>query len=286
MDPSPPDEGWSHAGSRRSRVALLPSWDLFRVGGSRISLDASWLIVFGATAGIAAFFLLPWRWAGAFAKYWYSPPTGHWDVSHWAAGLIAGALFFGSILVHELAHFTRAARYGSTAPKVRLYVLGDIVESAYQPQSPRQEVAVAIAGPVVSAVLGGVFVGLAWVLPERSIPQGDGAIGRRVQFVCGRAQPVAGIPAGWRAAVARGRMEAHRQSLPGNPDSQPPRHGGQHRHRPLGLLCAGVFVRPRVRPWASLWALELAGRLVSVVSRESGASGCGPPESPQHCAGE
>ena len=171
MDPSPLDPGWSHAGSRRSRVALLPSWDLFRIGGAQISLDASWLIVFGATAGIAAFFLLPWRWAGAFAKYWYSTPTGHWDVSHWAVGLIAGALFFGSILVHELAHFIRAARYGRTAPKVRLYVLGDIVETAYQTQSPQQEIAVAIAGPVVSAVLGGVFVGLAWVLPERSIPQ-------------------------------------------------------------------------------------------------------------------
>ena len=171
MDPSPPGPGWSRTGSGRSRVALLPSWDLFRISGAQISLDASWLIIFGATAGIAAFFLLPWRWAGAFAKYSYSTPTGHWDVSHWAAGLLASALFFGSILAHELAHFTRAARYGKTAPRVRLYVFGDIVETAYQPQSSRQEIAVAIAGPIVSAVLGGIFVGLAWVLPEGSIPR-------------------------------------------------------------------------------------------------------------------
>ena len=170
MDSSSPAPDWSHADSRRSRVALLPSWDVFRIGGAQISLDASWLIVFGATAGIAAFFLLPWRWAGAFAE-WPARPTGHWDLSHWAVGLIAGALFFGSILAHELAHFIRAARYGGTAPRVRLYVLGDIVETAYRPRSPRQEIAVALAGPVVSAVLGGVFVGLAWVLPERSIPQ-------------------------------------------------------------------------------------------------------------------
>ncbi len=119
---------------------------------------------------IAAFFLLPWRWAGAFAE-WPAWPTGHWDVSHWAVGLLAGALFFGSSLAHEMAHLARAARYGRIAPRIRLHVFGDIVEATYRPHAPRQEFAVAIAGPIVSAVLGGVCLGLAWVLPERSIPQ-------------------------------------------------------------------------------------------------------------------
>ena len=119
---------------------------------------------------IAAFFLLPWRWAGAFAES-FARPTGHWDVSHWGVGLLAGALFFGSILAHEMAHLARAARYGRTAPRIRLHVFGDIVEAPHQPHSPQQEIAVAIVGPIVSAVFGGICLGLAWVLPERSIPQ-------------------------------------------------------------------------------------------------------------------
>ena len=41
----------------------------------------------------------------------------------------------------------------------------------HEPQTPNQEVAIAIAGPIVSAVLGGVCLGLARVLPDDSLPQ-------------------------------------------------------------------------------------------------------------------
>lgn len=132
-----------------------------------MSIDGSWLIIFGASAVVLAFFVLPVRWAGAFGT-WVS---GHWDVSHWAVGLLAGGLFFGSMLAHELAHLHRAARYGLGTTRVRLHVFGDIVDTAYQPSSPKQQLGVALAGPIVSAVLAAVCLGLGWVLPQGSLPQ-------------------------------------------------------------------------------------------------------------------
>ena len=168
MATSRPPAGWSTSGAgRRKSIAALPSWRVFRLGGTEISLDASWFIFFGVSAVVAAFFELPRRWSGAFGTV----PDGLADVSHWAAGLLAAALIFGSILAHELAHFVRAKQLGIAAPKIRLYVFGDVVEPMHEPQTPKQEVAIAIAGPIVSAVLGGVCLGLARVLPDDSLPQ-------------------------------------------------------------------------------------------------------------------
>ncbi len=168
MATSRPPAGWSTSGAgRRKSIAALPSWRVFRLGGTEISLDASWFIFFGVSAVVAAFFELPRRWSGAFGTV----PDGLADVSHWAAGLLAAALIFGSILAHELAHFVRAKQLGIAAPKIRLYVFGDVVEPMHEPQTPNQEVAIAIAGPIVSAVLGGVCLGLARVLPDDSLPQ-------------------------------------------------------------------------------------------------------------------
>ena len=168
MGLSRPPAGWSTSGrGRRRGLAALPGWKIFRIGGTEISIDASWPIFFGVSAVVAAFFTLPRSWRGGF-EIW---PSGLSDVSHWAAGLLAAALILGCILAHELAHLWVARGLHIAPPKTRLYVFGDVVEPMCDPREAGGDVSVAIAGPIASAVLGGVCLGLAWVLPYDSLPQ-------------------------------------------------------------------------------------------------------------------
>ena len=272
MATSRPPAGWSTSGAgRRKSIAALPSWRVFRLGGTEISLDASWFIFFGVSAVVAAFFELPRRWSGAFGTV----PDGLADVSHWAAGLLAAALIFGSILAHELAHFVRAKQLGIAAPKIRLYVFGDVVEPMHEPVPPKQEVAIAIAGPIVSAVLGGVCLGLARVLPDDSLPQvAVQLVGEFNLFLAGFSL-LPGFPLDGGRVLRGGHVGGHQRCPWGHPGGQPRRHGVEHPHRLVGVLQFRVNIRD----------LGVTRRLVPMVGRKLVVSGRVAPEAPQHHAG-
>ena len=271
MATSRPPAGWSTSGAgRRKSIAALPSWRVFRLGGTEISLDASWFIFFGVSAVVAAFFELPRRWSGAFGTV----PDGLADVSHWAAGLLAAALIFGSILAHELAHFVRAKQLGIAAPKIRLYVFGDVVEPMHEPQTPNQEVAIAIAGPIVSAVLGGVCLGLARVLPDDSLPQvAVQLVGEFNLFLAGFSL-LPGFPLDG-GRVLRGVMSADTNDAhQATREASRRRHGLEHPHRLVGVL----------QFWVNIWDLGVTRRLVPMVGGKLVVSGRVAPEAPQHHA--
>ena len=70
-----------------------------RVLGIPIDLDYSWFL-------IAA--LITWMLA---ANYYPSEFKGGTSVEYWLMGAVTAVLFFGSIVVHELAHSWVALRY-------------------------------------------------------------------------------------------------------------------------------------------------------------------------------
>jgi Zn-dependent protease/CBS domain-containing protein len=90
----------------------------------------------------------------------------------WAAALVASLLFFASILLHELGHSLTAQRLGLRAKSITLFVFGGLAQMASQPRRPRDEVLVAVAGPLVSLVLGAGSLAAATALPGAS--GGDG----------------------------------------------------------------------------------------------------------------
>jgi Zn-dependent protease/CBS domain-containing protein len=67
---------------------------------------------------------------------------------------------FVFVVFHELAHSVVARHFGIRVRKIVLYPLGGVSEIEEVPDNPRIEWRLAIAGPLMSFVIGGVLLGL------------------------------------------------------------------------------------------------------------------------------
>ncbi len=123
--------------------------DLFTVFGVRIRLDPSWFLIFALIFVALAFGHLP-RLA----------PEASTEV-HVVAGLVAALAFFGSILLHELAHCWTAMRAGLQVEEITLFVFGGVSRIKEEARTPGVELWVAIAGPLASFALAAAFALLA-----------------------------------------------------------------------------------------------------------------------------
>jgi len=79
----------------------------------------------------------------------------------WAIGIAVALGFLLSAVAHELAHTVVARRRGVPATTVVVYFLGAAASPRLETTRPRDEIAVALAGPIVSIALGGVLLALA-----------------------------------------------------------------------------------------------------------------------------
>jgi Zn-dependent protease/CBS domain-containing protein len=132
-------------------------WRLFRLLGIPISVDASWLIILA---------LLTLSFAGGFPeqlhKYY---PSDHHPVAmyeFWIMGLVTALAFFVCLLLHELGHAVVARSRGMPIRGITLFLFGGVAEIEDEPPSAGTEFVMAIAGPVVTLILGIVF----WILAE------------------------------------------------------------------------------------------------------------------------
>jgi Zn-dependent protease len=123
-------------------------WRLFRLFGIPINVDLSWLI-------IAA--LLTWTLANYFALELPGLTPG----SYGLMGLVTALAFFLCIVLHEMGHALVARKEGIPIRGITLFLFGGVAEMEQEPPSAGREFAMAIAGPVVSAVLAGICWGLA-----------------------------------------------------------------------------------------------------------------------------
>jgi Zn-dependent protease len=119
------------------------SFQLARVLGIRIGVNASWFIVL---------FLFIYLFQGSFRD-----TLGASDQVAFAVALAAAALFFGSILLHELGHALVARREGIDVTGIDLFLFGGVMKMSRDTDSPGAEFRVAAAGPLVT--LGIVIVG-------------------------------------------------------------------------------------------------------------------------------
>lgn len=108
--------------------------------GIEIRLDYSWFVIF---------VLVTWSLsAGHFPMYRWPALTS------WAVGIVASLFFFASILAHELGHSFVAIRRNVPVRSITLFIFGGIAQIGKEPSHPLDEFLIAIAGPVVSALLG------------------------------------------------------------------------------------------------------------------------------------
>ncbi|MCS6897834.1 MAG: site-2 protease family protein, partial [Nitrospira sp.] len=78
---------------------------------------------------------------------------------YWAMGSVAAALLFLSVLLHELGHCSVALRYQIPIDRITLFVFGGVAHMRREAPSPRAEIFIAIAGPLVSFGLGILCLG-------------------------------------------------------------------------------------------------------------------------------
>ena len=68
-----------------------------------------------------------------------------------AATLIS--MLFGSVLLHEMGHAAMAKRFGIGTRAITLHLLGGLASIEREPETPREEIYIALAGPAVNLVL-------------------------------------------------------------------------------------------------------------------------------------
>ncbi|MEP7337834.1 MAG: site-2 protease family protein [Acidobacteriota bacterium] len=124
---------------------------LGRIFGIEIGLHYSWLII----ALMIALSL-----TGQFG-------AAHPDWSRgviWGMAIVTAVLFFAAIVAHELSHAIVAIRRGLPVRSITLFALGGVAQLEKEPQDAKTEFWVAIVGPITSAIIGFICLGLAGLL--------------------------------------------------------------------------------------------------------------------------
>ncbi|MBD3237993.1 MAG: CBS domain-containing protein [Candidatus Eisenbacteria bacterium] len=141
--------------ARREAVMFQKRIELLQLFGFRVYVDVSWLI-------IAA--LVTWSLASGVFPQSYPELR---PLTYWIMGLIGALMLFLSIVVHEFSHSLVARRSGLPMKSITLFLFGGVAEMEAQPKSPGAEFSMAVAGPIASILLGGLFLALsAWGLAQ------------------------------------------------------------------------------------------------------------------------
>ena len=126
---------------------------LGRISGIEIGLHYSWFII----AALIVFSL----------SEHFRQVNPNWGTGQiWIAALFTGALFFLSLLLHELAHSLVAQARGLKVRAITLFALGGVSQFQDDATDAKTEFWVAIAGPIASMIIGfgclAIALGLGW----------------------------------------------------------------------------------------------------------------------------
>ncbi|HEY94351.1 MAG TPA: site-2 protease family protein [Dehalococcoidia bacterium] len=83
---------------------------------------------------------------------------------YWLLGISTSLLFFTSVLAHELAHSLVGRANGIPISNITLFIFGGVAMMKHEAGKPGAEFRMAIAGPLCSLVIGGIF-GLLLLIP-------------------------------------------------------------------------------------------------------------------------
>jgi Zn-dependent protease/predicted transcriptional regulator len=123
---------------------------LTKILGIEIWIDYSWLVIFA---------LVTWSLAGGFFPKEYPGLT---SLTYWVMGALAAILLFFCVLLHELSHSYVAQKSGIAVPRITLFIFGGVAQIAEDPENPKIELNVAVAGPICSLLLALLF----WILSK------------------------------------------------------------------------------------------------------------------------
>lgn len=180
----------------------------------------------GRFFGVPIYFAPSWLIIAVVLAVYYAPVVS--DIApragHTSAYLVAGAfavLFALCVLAHEVGHTAVSLLLGHPVRRIVIFLLGGVSEMEQDPQRPRDEFLVAVAGPLVS-VLSAVVAGAGYrlVAPDSlpgalllllfwsnlvvavfnlipGLPLDGGRVLRAVVWAAGRSRTVGTQVAGW-----------------------------------------------------------------------------------------
>ncbi|HEY8077337.1 MAG TPA: site-2 protease family protein [Labilithrix sp.] len=119
----------------------------------------------GSVAGIALELHVSWLVALALAIVSLDGLVGGW-----IASVVTALAFFAGLVAHELAHALVARRLGIRVRSITLFVFGGLAQLDEEPSRPRDELLVAIAGPIASVVLAALAWAASRVAPAVIVP--------------------------------------------------------------------------------------------------------------------
>jgi len=119
-----------------------------KIFGISLRLNWSWFIVF---------VLVSWVLTANYFPLTYP----HWSLTtSLIAGIVTSLLFFGSVLAHELMHSIVAQALGIKVHSITLFIFGGVSQITEEPSQPKDEFRIAIAGPLTSLIISGIFWGI------------------------------------------------------------------------------------------------------------------------------
>jgi Zn-dependent protease/CBS domain-containing protein len=114
---------------------------VFNLLGFPIYVDLSWFLVV---------VLITWSLATGVFPHFYE---GLSRTTYWWMGFGGAIGLFVSIVAHELGHSVVARQFDVPMRGITLFIFGGVAEMSQEPPSAKIEFFVAIAGPIVSAVV-------------------------------------------------------------------------------------------------------------------------------------
>jgi Zn-dependent protease/predicted transcriptional regulator len=120
------------------------SWRVGRIAGIEVRVDSSWVVI--------ALLI-------TYSMY-LQVSRVYQDISAGEAvgiGTLATVLFFGSVLVHELAHALVSHARGIRVQDITLFLFGGATRAKVDSRGPGDEFLIALVGPLTSGLLAGLF---------------------------------------------------------------------------------------------------------------------------------
>lgn len=132
-------------------------WKVGRLAGIDLAVHPSWLVIA---------FLLTFSLADAF----FPRLLPGWSTGqYWLLALGTAFLFFASVLAHEFSHAIVARRLGLKVAGITLFIFGGATTIETDSRSARDEALIALAGPIMSLLIGAALLGIGALMPQPEV---------------------------------------------------------------------------------------------------------------------
>src|SRR5919201_867420 len=166
------------------------SWRVARIAGVEVRIDSSWAVI-----ALLITYSMYLRLATLYPEL-----SGRGAVG---LAIVSAVLFFGSVLVHELAHALVSQARGIRVQDITLFLFGGATRARVESRGPGDEFLIAVVGPLTSAILAGLFGIVAGLGRRGGLAAGRGP-GRRHLVRLHRVVPGPGRPRLLPGAAAAG----------------------------------------------------------------------------------